>query len=1265
MTVPEYREKFNVDNPLGPIEMSNNLNYENLRNRWIKLSSLEFYEFNKKEDAELNELLSSTNNVEKIPEFIRAEIIQYSLKIADTIFNRDKKNRESVYQLVLNLLEPGFSDNFEIHSKILSFAPNLKILDAMFEAGVKPDSKVQGGVDEIAKPSIYCANLKLQQRLFQRWLSAGASPDLLVDGEIRTRLLHYGYLEKIYEKGVNLNVIDNYGNTPFFYCSGVDNRIKTLRLLKKEGCDVNHINNEGETALSVVLKEAGQKNKTSLLPGICKDLITVGAEVQCPPNPVPLLLRLPGDGDFYHVYASGRSMDAFESVDGFIDRLLKKKVSLNDKDSQTGNTALHIAASRNGKISRKICEKLIKSGADINVLNNRGQTPLLYAAEHHADKCWKFLLSKKSDTNIRSTNGYSVSEWCIADGAAPPESFLKLILESGAPLDGSEVCCDTSLLGFLIQQGHYHAATQVIDHGGVINNWVIETMIQQSRGNLENSLKAVAKFIQAVGRRGKEALETKHSGAVEKLLLDDPTTAESADPLQKLYQGWPSVFPERQPVVVPNVGSKYLDSILNFNAEEKTVYWEYGDAFEIWKRENKHSKKFKNAAQNNTYDFLSQNHEYIFNMLLLADGIDFKQLWEKSFVPESDQFYSSWKFFSYLSPKPFVGRRVSERELKYVLCKYGTSCLDGLLEIANKKANMICKILMPVSDTRIAPIMAGKLSRNPIMRLAKKWLLRHPEHAIHGLIPIAVGELGIERDQCEAALRFMASQGLTQDIMGASGNYSKNVLAAIKEILSVDSSVDYHLDNQVIIPDEILADSFEMPVISETGNSLPLSTWPALIGMMALSTHDDVYPDLEKLLPLFDDKSLATFSWEVFQRWNQWDPCYRDKDKKLKKESGWMYHCLAYMGNDATVKRLIPYINSWPKSGGMNKSVAGLDIIANIGTDFAIRTINSILLKTKYKPLLERAEEIMETVADVRGLTKDQLDDRLMPSFGLDEPGALTLDFGSRSFFIGINQKLVPSLKDADGKAVKALPKANKSDDKEKVKEATAFWKSLKADLKTEASTQLFRYEQAMLTERRWSSIDFKELLVEHPVLQFMVRRLIWVVEPEPKKAPLTFRVGDNGTFLDSNGKDVTLAADAQIFLPHPLQIEKEIGAWKEVLIKNKLKQPFPQILRQTYRKKNDANKDSFGINGAKAPAKAFRGLKSKGWKADDICSGGAASYFEKTFDGGTVWLGFDGAVTIHDDGIDEDLILEMEVTGKLEDIEYSEVIREIKELLY
>jgi len=117
-------------------------------------------------------------------------------------------------------------------------------------------------------------------------------------------------------------------------------------------------------------------------------------------------------------------------------------------------------------------------------------------------------------------------------------------------------------------------------------------------------------------------------------------------------------------------------------------------------------------------------------------------------------------------------------------------------------------------------------------------------------------------------------------------------------------------------------------------------------------------------------------------------------------------------------------------------------------------------------------------------------------------------------------------------------------------------------------------------------------------------------------------------------------------------------------LVKNKLSQPFAQIGRELFLKKDDKGKDLFGINGAKAPDKALRGLNAKGW-VPEIGGGGAIWSYEKNLSDGTVHIDFERIVNSHDYGLDKDQTLEVTISGKVTPLEYSEVVREIKNLLH
>ncbi|WP_455902132.1 hypothetical protein [Rhodococcus gordoniae] len=108
-----------------------------------------------------------------------------------------------------------------------------------------------------------------------------------------------------------------------------------------------------------------------------------------------------------------------------------------------------------------------------------------------------------------------------------------------------------------------------------------------------------------------------------------------------------------------------------------------------------------------------------------------------------------------------------------------------------------------------------------------------------------------------------------------------------------------------------------------------------------------------------------------------------------------------------------PLIRSWPGQSAHKRAVAGLDVLAQIGTDTALLHLHAISEKLKFPALKTAAQDKVEQIAVDLGLTTDQLGDRLAPTFDLDAPDALHLNYGPRSFTLDFDEHLRPILYDA------------------------------------------------------------------------------------------------------------------------------------------------------------------------------------------------------------------------------------------------------------
>jgi hypothetical protein len=190
-------------------------------------------------------------------------------------------------------------------------------------------------------------------------------------------------------------------------------------------------------------------------------------------------------------------------------------------------------------------------------------------------------------------------------------------------------------------------------------------------------------------------------------------------------------------------------------------------------------------------------------------------------------------------------------------------------------------------------------------------------------------------------------------------------------------------------------------------------------------------------------------------------------------KEAWAFEALGHLGNDETAHRLTPFIREWPGESAHQRAVAGLDLLAAIGSDIALMHLNGIACKLKFKGLQDRARDNIDAMAEARALTADELADRLVPDLELDTRGTLQLDFGPRQFRVHFDAALKPCVQDAQGMRLKDLPRPGPQDDATLTHAAALRFRQLKKDARAIAGVQIPRMEMAMVRRRRWSAGDF------------------------------------------------------------------------------------------------------------------------------------------------------------------------------------------------
>src|SRR5690606_36049286 len=159
-------------------------------------------------------------------------------------------------------------------------------------------------------------------------------------------------------------------------------------------------------------------------------------------------------------------------------------------------------------------------------------------------------------------------------------------------------------------------------------------------------------------------------------------------------------------------------------------------------------------------------------------------------------------------------------------------------------------------------------------------------------------------------------------------------------------------------------------LLTEGRGSLPEKAVRTLMTALALDDPERLYPGTELLTAECEPSSVTAFSWGLFELWAAAGAPTKD---------GWAMDQLRRFADDDTVRRLTALIREWPGQGQSRKALRGLEILGHIGSEAALRAVQSIAGNGKFKTLKKTASAQIEVIAERLGLTLDQLADRLVP----------------------------------------------------------------------------------------------------------------------------------------------------------------------------------------------------------------------------------------------------------------------------------------------
>ena len=254
-----------------------------------------------------------------------------------------------------------------------------------------------------------------------------------------------------------------------------------------------------------------------------------------------------------------------------------------------------------------------------------------------------------------------------------------------------------------------------------------------------------------------------------------------------------------------------------------------------------------------------------------------------------------------------------------------------------------------------------------------------------------------------------------------------------------------------------------------------------------------------------------------------------------------------------------------PMLGAVSQKVgfACVQALGSMECTEAVGQLTRLRAQVKYSVALRLIEKSLEQAAARSGLTTDELEDFAVPAYELETDGRSEITVGDAKAILQLSDEgqVAVIWQNADGKVVKSVPSHIKKAFAKNVKSVSALGKELgQAYL-----AQRYRLESLFIRPRTMSVAHWRQYFIEHPLLGFLGRRLIWIFSDEYGGELSGLYSG--GQVRNPGGEIVDIGQATKVRLWHPLSSEaSEIQQWRDRVFAAGIRQPFRQAFREFYR---------------------------------------------------------------------------------------------------
>lgn len=494
----------------------------------------------------------------------------------------------------------------------------------------------------------------------------------------------------------------------------------------------------------------------------------------------------------------------------------------------------------------------------------------------------------------------------------------------------------------------------------------------------------------------------------------------------------------------------------------------------------------------------------------------------------------------------------SVEKFKEVLLAIAQNCTDQtqklLVEIFKKHIEWETEILSLLESKKqkvrgFAVLILEEWAQRAHLSAVKAALAKETNKKLAAQLQALAAQLDIKETQTNETLSGQQSYQAEKQL--AASLYRGNKKRKVEWVQDIQLPAVHfqkcqHLDNTLADEQELVLPEYMYAILA------------AYADMEILGIEQDAGRLAAPLVP----QELAAY---VRALYNSWMAAGAEAKKR------WVLYAAALHGDAEMIAELHRQIKDWADHSRGAVAAEAVRAMALNGSSQALLLVDQMARKYKSNQIKNAAKDALSDAAEALGISREELEDRIVPDFGFNTQMEQVLDYGSRTFTVRLNLALEIEIYDESGKQLKSMPKPGKQDDIEKASKAQEALKQLKKQLKLVVESQKLRLEQALSTARFWKTPQWTKLFVNNPIMHQFAIGLIWGIY-EDGQLTITFRYMEDGSFNTVDEQEYMLPADAMIGLVHPMEMSQQLlTAWKEQLTDYEITQPVEQLERPIY----------------------------------------------------------------------------------------------------